>query len=398
MGMGVEPDTKNRHNFTGTPVSRQLGSWHEHLYDNSTFYRDAGYNHGVLSCDIYGIGAGAISLSGGDRLTLKPGNNFVRNTRIHDYNRLDRSYKAAVNIDGVGNRVANNLIYDAPHMAIYVHGNEHIIEYNHVHHVALESSDMGWFYMGRDPSNFGNVVRYNFVHHVGVTDSGIEGDRTTGVSGLYLDDLTSGTKVYQNVFYKVGRQRGAYFVNGGSDNVCENNIFINCEIAHYASAPFKTWMKSNLHWFTEGGLYHQRLHAVDYLNPPYSERYPRLRGILTDEPEQPKRNMVRNNLFVNNDQLFKFNGEPKSTITGNWEIMSDPGFVNPAGLDFRLRNDSVVFDKIPDFRPIPHNQIGLYLDQYRTEVEPYKHPAGGAQFGIDSQSSDGERVDPNRYL
>ena len=397
MGMGVEPDTKNRHEFTGTPVSRQLGSWHEHLYLNPAFYRNAGYNHGVVSCDIYGIGAGAISLSGGDRLTLKPGNNFVTNCEIHDYNRLDRSYKAAVNIDGVGNLVANNRIYDAPHMAIYLHGNEHIIEYNHIHHVALEASDMGWFYMGRDPSNFGNVLRYNFVHHAGVTDSGIEGDRTMGVSGLYLDDLACGTEIYQNVFYKVGRQRGAMLINGGSDNTCENNIFINCEVVLYASALFKTWMKHNMQCFEKDGLYYQRLHAVDYKNPPYSERYPTLHGILTDNPAQPKRNLIKNNIFVNNKKVFRLAGDPDVTIEDNWETMDDPGFVNPEALDFRLKDNSIVFEKIPGFRPIPHERIGLYPDPYRKEVKPYEHPSGGPEFGTDRKSRDGEVDDPNRY-
>lgn len=401
MGMGIEPDTMNRHGFTGTPVSRELGSWHEHIYHNSAFYRNAGYNHGVLSCDIYGIGAGAISLSGGDRLTLEPGNNFVENCEIHDYNRLDRAYKAAVNIDGVGNRVANNHIYDAPHMAIYPHGNEHVVEYNHIHHVALEASDMGWFYMGRDPSNLGNVVRYNFVHHVGVTDTGTEGDRTKGVSGLYLDDLASGVEIYQNVFYKVGRQRAAFLINGGSYNTCENNIFINCEMAHYGSALFKTWAKYMLAWFEEGGLYHDRVTVVDYKNPPYSERYPMLEAIMTENPEQPKRNLIQNNVFVNNDEVFKFRGEPNITVVDNWETRGDPGFVDPEALDFRLEEGSAVFEQIPGFRPIPHDRIGLYVDRFRPKVEPYVHPHGGPEFqsiNDGQQSPPGAAKDADRYL
>lgn len=398
MGMGIEPDTINRHNFTGTPVSRQLGSWHEHIYDNPTFYRNAGYNHGILSCDIYGIGAGAISLSGGDRLSLEPGNNYVKNCEIHDYNRLDRAYKSAVNIDGVGNLVANNHIYDAPHMAIYPHGNEHIIEYNHIHHVAMEASDMGWFYMGRDPSNFGNVVRYNFVHHVGVTDTGIEGDRTKGVSGLYLDDAACGVEIYQNVFYKTGRHRAALMTNGGSYNTCKNNIFINCEVVHYASAPFQTWMKTKLFWFEEGGLYYERLMAVDYRNPPYSERYPMLHSLLTESPEQPRRNLIAENVFVNNDKIFRFQGEPNVTVVDNWETSENPGFVDAESLDFRLKDDSPVFEHIPNFRPIPHERIGLYVDRFRPEVKPYEHPTEGPTFGQDQSSRDAEDTDPNRYL
>jgi len=113
IGKGVASDKMLRHNFTGTPISRQLGSWHEHIYDNTAFDRKGGKNHGIISCDIYNIGAGAISLGGGDRKTLTAANNHVINCDIHNYNRLDRSYKAAVNVDGVGNRIAHNLIHHA---------------------------------------------------------------------------------------------------------------------------------------------------------------------------------------------------------------------------------------------------------------------------------------------
>ena len=231
MGRGIKPDTKNRHDFTGEPMSRQLGSWHTHFYQNTTFNRKAGRNHGVLSCDIYNIGAGGVSLGGGDRVTLEPGHNFVENCEIHSFNRLDRTYRAAVNVDGVGNRIAHNRIYNAPGSAVYLHGNDHLIEYNHIHHTTMETSDMGWFYIGRDASELGNVIRYNFVHHAGVTDDGREGDVTEGTTGIYMDDLACGTKIYQNVFYKVGKNRAAVMINGGHDNIIENNIFIQCRYA-----------------------------------------------------------------------------------------------------------------------------------------------------------------------
>ena len=49
IGKGVKADNGYRHNFTGTPVSRELGSWHEHIYDNSTFDREAGTGHGIVN-------------------------------------------------------------------------------------------------------------------------------------------------------------------------------------------------------------------------------------------------------------------------------------------------------------------------------------------------------------
>ncbi|MFI4911239.1 MAG: right-handed parallel beta-helix repeat-containing protein [Sedimentisphaeraceae bacterium JB056] len=375
MGMGIEPDKINRHQFTGKPVSRQLGSWHEHIYENATYNRQAGKNHGVLSCDIYNIGAGAVSMGGGDRLTLEPGRNYVENCEIHDYNRLGRSYKAAVNIDGVGNRIANNHIYNAPDMAVYLHGNDHVIEYNHIHHVMLESGEGGWFYMGRDAAEFGNEIRYNFVHHCGVTDSGSEGDRTEGSSGVYMDDFACGTKVYQNVFYKVGKERAAVLINGGMDNLVCNNIFIDCRYALYASALFQGWAKKHLTKFDEGGLYRVRLEEVNYKNPPYSEKYPTLVNICDDEPAQPKRNLMKNNVYVDCGKVYRWNKEPKITLEGNFETDADPGFVDMAALNFQLKEDSLVYKQIPDFKRIPLEKVGMYVDRYRTEVVPYVHRA-----------------------
>jgi len=377
MGRGIKPDTINRHQFTGEPVGRALGSWHEHIYENSTYNRQAGKAHGVLSCDIYNIGAGAISMGGGDRITLEPGSNFVENCRIYNYNRNERSYKAAVNVDGVGNRIAHNHIFDAPDMAVYLHGNDHVIEYNHIHHVMLESGEGGWFYMGRDQSELGNVIRYNFVHHVGVLDDGSEGNRTEGSCGIYLDDAACGTKIYQNVFYKTGKQRAATVINGGSDNAIENNIFIDCRYALYASSLFKGWAKNNLARFKPGGLYRNRLEAVNYRQPPYSVRYPQLAGYMDDlTPEQPKRNLMARNVYVNCGKIYRWNLDPQVTLTNNLETIDDPGFVNAAALNFQLKDDSAVYSKIPEFQRIPFEQIGLYTNCYRPAIQPVSYNRG----------------------
>ena len=56
---------------------------------------------------------------------------------------LQRTYAGAISVHGVGNRAANNLIHHAPHSAIFYGGNDHLIEFNEIHNVALETSDVG---------------------------------------------------------------------------------------------------------------------------------------------------------------------------------------------------------------------------------------------------------------
>ncbi|MEM9236263.1 MAG: right-handed parallel beta-helix repeat-containing protein, partial [Verrucomicrobiota bacterium] len=376
MGKGAEaPDGEysyGHHESTtykpATAVSRELGELDNWLYHDTVFYRDAGYDHGVLSCDIYNLGAGAVHLGGGNRKTLEPGGNFVRNCHIRDFNRLDRSYRAAVNVTGCGNVIAHNLIHDAPDMAIYLHGNDHVIEYNHVHHVMLENNEGGWFYMGRDLSELGNVIRYNFAHHVGVTEDGREGDRTEGSAGIYIDDRGSGVEVYGNVLYKTGRGRGAILYKA-SDVKVRNNIFIECQHAICARA-WEFGIPENIEkTFGPDSLFAQRLFAVDYLKPPYIERYPFIADYLIAEKSwKSRRNVTENNVLVGMDekQMFLVQNGGDVGLGENFITSGDPGFVDADKLDFRLRKDSVVFRQLPDFKPIPFEKIGLFSDEFRS--------------------------------
>ena len=50
---------------------------------------------------------------------------------------------------------------------------------------------------------------------------------------------------------------------------------------------------------------------------------------------------------------------------------NDPGFVNFAKHDFRLKPGAQVFKDLPGFQPIPFEKIGLFTDEYRRRL-----PAG----------------------
>ena len=109
-----------------------------------------GAQNGVTSCDMSSLARNGITLSGGDRKTLTPAGNFAVNNHIHHFGRLQRTYAAGIHLNGVGNRVANNLIHDAPHMAVLFGGNENVMELNEIHNVCQETGDVGVFYTGRD--------------------------------------------------------------------------------------------------------------------------------------------------------------------------------------------------------------------------------------------------------
>ncbi len=322
IGKGVSPDPEYRHAFTGTPVSRELGSWHEHIYDNPAFDREGGTGHGIVNCKIYNIGAGAISLGGGDRVKLQAAGNFVENCDIHHFNRWDRTYKAAVNIDGVGNIIRHCLLHDCPGSAIYLHGNEHVIEYNDIHHAMMDGDDMGAFYMGRDPSERGNVIRYNYWHDLAPAHS---------TFCLYFDDTGGdGTKIYGNVFRKAGNI-AVVNINSGSDFTVANNIFLDCKNAVRLGG---------MNWRFKEGRFEARMKAVGYDQSPWRERYPEFLDYLAARPQMPRRNLVEKNLLVNTS-LKEVKG---IGFKANRAVAKDPGLKNVG---------------IPGFEPIPFEKIGL---------------------------------------
>jgi hypothetical protein len=58
---------------------------------------------------------------------------------------------------------------------------------------------------------------------------------------------------------------------------------------------------------------------------------------------------------------------------GNWQVKPeenlvldhDPGFVDAAHGNFQLKADAEVFARLPGFKPIPFQKIGLYADELR---------------------------------
>ncbi|MCK9640361.1 MAG: right-handed parallel beta-helix repeat-containing protein [Prolixibacteraceae bacterium] len=345
IGKGILPLSDLKHAGTGTPASRVLGSILAHNYNNTTFNREAGTGQLISGCHIYNTGTGGISLGGGDRITLEKGNNRVENCRIHDFNRLDRSYKVGINIDGVGNVIRNCEIYNSPGSAIMLHGNDHLIEYNNIHHAVIDGDDMGAIYYGRDPSEFGNKVQYNFFHHIG-NDHGM-------IMAVYHDDGACGMEVTDNVFYKAGSR--TIMIGGGNDNVYRNNIFIDCPLAFHLDNRLQGWAKSSL---DKGGIFETRLAAVNYKQAPYATAYPKFINYFEDSPGLPKRNFIDNNVFINVKMIH--NGSPAWSYIGKCYIAcGDPGFVDYDKMNFELKPSSEVFKLLPSFKAIPFGKIGL---------------------------------------
>ncbi|MCC6444225.1 MAG: right-handed parallel beta-helix repeat-containing protein [Armatimonadetes bacterium] len=352
-GSGVEI-SGGSHNLVAGCLLRNLGTVAVNI--------EGGTENGVQGCDIFDTGEGGISLSGGDRKTLTPGHNFSVNNILTRFNRWSKTCRPGVAVNGVGNRVAHCRIYDVPHNAILMGGNEHIIEYNEIHDVCKETGDAGAFYMGRDFTQRGNIVRYNYFHDLRA--GGLEGQQGfTDVMAVYLDDCLSGTTVYGNIFYKAGR---AVMIGGGRDNTVENNIFVECSPSIHVDARGLGWASF---WFDgRDSTLMDGLKAIHYKQPPYSARYPELPGILEDEPAVPKGNKIIRNISAGGKWIDLYdNLTDKTILLKNNLTDGDPGFVDASIQDFRLKKDSPAWKL--GFKAIPVEKIGLLKDKYRAVVK-----------------------------
>lgn len=315
---------------------RNLGSWAVRI--------SGGTGCGVVDCDVTQTADGGIALTGGDRATLTPAGHYAVNNHIHHYSRWNRMYRPAISLSGVGNRAVHNHIHHAPHMAIGFGGNDHLIQFNEIHHVCQESNDAGAIYSGRDWTMRGTVVRHNYFHQ-------ITGFENRGCVGVYLDDMFCGVRIEGNVFHQVTR---AAFIGGGRDCTVTNNVFVDCKPALHIDARAMGW--ASYHVAT---TMKQRLDAMPFADPPWSERYPELLTLWEDEPAAPKGNLVARNVsFGGVWDGVQAQARPFVTFEDNL-IDEDPHFVDAAGGNFQLAPDSPVFDKVPGFQRIPFDQIGL---------------------------------------
>ncbi len=219
--------------------------------------------HSVRGCTISHTGDGGISIQGGDRRSLTPASHTVEHNHIHHVARITTTYVPAILAQGVGIRIAHNCIHDHPHSAIILKGNQILIEFNHLHHVCLETGDVGAIYLGRDYTFRENIIRFNYIHDTGGVGM--------GSMGIYNDDCVSGTLMQNNLFRKV---KWAVFMGGGRDFVVEGNLFIECNPALHLDGrgldPSPVW--SNMVRITMK----ERLEAMNWRSPPYSTRYPEL--------------------------------------------------------------------------------------------------------------------------
>jgi hypothetical protein len=343
----------------GAPLKRLPGAYRHSLStgisgQGTALNRHAGKNNGVDGGKIYDTGCGGVLVGGGDRKTLEPAGNFVKNAEIFHTDRRILRYSESIVVDGVGNSVTHNHLHDNEGGILYIHGNDHVIQYNEITRAVLASEDCGAIEIRQNVSQLGNKIRYNYLHDIGRMNV------NAPTRAIYCDNHSCGVEIFGNVFQRIGGRsidpynRCTIAINNGYCHRVTNNLFIDntttitpweCDAKGYAAwvGPLKAraWMSEK---------------DVDVTKPPYSTRYPEFLKVYKAKDEKDLWNEVKNNLFVNCPHQVCTRWKPPETYPNLW-LETDPGFVNWAGGDLTLRGDSPVFNRLPGFQPIPFEKM-----------------------------------------
>ena len=273
------------------------------------------------------VGDRGVRLSGGDRESLVQAGHAVHNCEISDFSRIDRNYAPAVHTTGCGFVITNNLVYDSPHHAFRTDGNDIYVARNEVHSVVYEFSDQSGIDVYGNPTYRGLVIEKNFWHDI----QGL--DARCGQAGIRLDDAISGVVMIGNVFYRCsGGMFGGIQIHGGHDNVCLQNVFVDCNIAF----SFSPWNNSRYSEFIQ--------RFSQYVNPLYHKTYPTMNRIH----QTYNRNYIFNNAAIDCKAFLR---------SGDWNVYLDntfstPNVPAPDGTPFDRRAWIKTVPDVPSLRDI----------------------------------------------
>jgi len=316
-----------------------------------------GYNNGIVGSNFHDLGKGAIHLYGGCWYTLSPANHFVENSYFTRFALTIQTYAPAVAVDGVGFRIANNVMHNAPHSAITSAAADVLMENNEIFDVCRTTHDAGAFYTGRDWTRQGNVIRNNFFHNI----YGIDGQ---GAHVIYLDDAESGYTIYQNTFINVYTP---IFNHGGHDMHFHNNTTING--LNSITVIRLSQSRENIVTSAGGFFLMDNYRSRPVHNEYWMARWPHL-STLMDEPfELPLRNVIYNNLTYNSpDVAIHYTAYDTGYFARNYTFNSEEHnvpFVDAENWDFRLAEE---ITELPDFLSTDMDVIGLMVNEDRSEL------------------------------
>lgn len=326
---------------------------------------DSGIEQSNITC----IGGSGVRVYGGNNLTVENTNVYIRDCIIDNFAQISRngSESAIITNQAIGVKVSHNRISNGPSMAIHMDDCINtLMEYNDISNVQTEYADAGAIYSGSSFISQGNVIQYNYIHDIVPYSADMNGY----LVGIYMDDLNSGYTIYGNIIRRVPI---GIMLGGGKNLVVSNNIIMDSSVTN-ANSTINADSRG-LGWASErASELSAEISKHIKLYPKYLEKFPHTAETYYTDSEYcgyPTSDTITNNFYYKHmgDSIYAEykNSTYSNTYSGNYSygtnsldssLYGSP-FVNEANHDFTMKPNSVIANRIPEFKEIPFADIGL---------------------------------------
>ena len=339
---------------------------------------NGGTGHGVVSSNFEKMASGGVMLRGGaNSPAIVAADHFAVNNKFRSFGEVVRVYQSAVDLGyggpiggshpGVGIRVAHNDIKTSPHAGVLWNGYQNTIEYNEISDFTRVSNDLGAIYRYGPNIDSGTVIRYNHLY-----------DSPQG-EGIYNDFDHVRTPIYGNTINlktppTSSRGYGIWTATntaaGGAVPGLPMSLRVFNNIAVNSRSNFALHSASG--GLIENNLSYRKI-ASDFLWT-----------------------RVTTNTTTNTHSTASSNaGTLQSGPNQSYGI--DPGFIDFANDDLRLRPDAQAYADMPGFVPIPLEMSGLHDDEHRADARvwsPFIVTGSATALGSNTVSFIGTLVYP----
>lgn len=352
----------------------------------------------VENCEFFDTVGTGLALMGGVAKTCDWGRNQVINCHFHDNCLMKSGWSTgSLYLSGAGNRIAHCLVHGNIEHGIDYVGVSNLIEYNRVYDTTLEYHDSAAVYTPGGSRSYGNVFRYNDI-----------GSAPNGTHALYCDDWSSGNVIYGNVFRNFSW--AGVFLGGGRDNIVSNNLIVARKGALGLHVDNRGLVWSQ--YKDPIGLWKDISRRFDLPNGPLAKRYPAFAAwgkdgtnmcgyldcrwvnnlvvdcdYVTGQQDDKGRTVDTNRVHASGNVYVRTKGDrdpPKfwkiggfTYLHGTKDAPLDLGFrdVPPEEVtsdgkryvfrkgDFNLKPDARLKELMPQFKPIPWDEIGHCRDK-----------------------------------
>lgn len=322
---------------------------------------------------IYNIGFAGVKISGLKSSAYTSKHNRVENNLIYSVGRLQGSGSGiTLGLSG-DNVIAHNRLYDLPRFGIsfstgwystylgqtidgilvtednlfdFLHTRNNVIEFNDISDGMNDSEDGGLIYSAG--TGMGNIVRNNHLH-----------DSDIGVlfgMGIYMDRNSDYVTVTKNLISNMQLQgstklRSAIW-QAGQNAVVANNIVASSKVENNGGVVGTYDLDENLtverNIFYDFGSLGGGIYTFNKWNNAVIQS-------------------ADYNLFFNSNGSYEIKGWPMGKQLAEWQslydqhsITADPGFIDTANGDYRLKYDSPAYSQ--GFEDIDYEHIGLLAD------------------------------------